>query len=144
MRETQLEVAVLAGMRASGSAARLCLLVGALAAAPLGSAHAQRADGTYPAILACDGGGGSGPVRASGTATIGGGRGSYEIRVGSGRETGSGALAGGRLSLSGKGPGYEARYAGEVSGRGGFLTGYQTGAGGKSFRRACQLILGDG
>jgi hypothetical protein len=94
--------------------------------------------------LACDAGGGNGPVRASGSATIGGGRGSYEIRVGSGRETGSGVLDAGRLSLTGKGPGYEARYAGAVSGRGGFLSGVQTGAGGKSFRRACQLILGDG
>jgi hypothetical protein len=116
----------------------------AFAAVVNGPAHAQRADGTYPVILACDAAGGSGPVRASGTATIGGGRGTYEIRLGSGRETGSGALAGGRLGLVGKGPGYEARYAGDVSGRGGFLTGYQTGAGGKSFRRACQFILGDG
>jgi len=94
--------------------------------------------------LACDAGGGNGPVRASGSATIGGGRGSYEIRVGAGRETGNGVLVAGRLSLTGKGPGYEARYAGAVSGRGGFLSGVQTGAGGKSFRRACQLILGDG
>ena len=108
------------------------------------AAHAQRADGTYPVILACDAAGGSGPVRASGTATIGGGRGSYEIRFGSGRETGSGTLAGGKLSVAGKGPGYEARYAGDVSGRGGFLTGYQTGAGGRGSRRTCQMILGDG
>jgi hypothetical protein len=121
-------------------------LFGALlvAVAQGGPAQAQRADGTYPVTLACDAGGGSAPVRASGTATIGGGRGTYEIRVGSGRETGSGTLAGGRLTLSGKGPGYEARYAGDVSGRGGFLSGIQTGAGGKSFRRACQFILGDG
>jgi hypothetical protein len=108
------------------------------------AAQAQRADGTYPVTLACDAAGGSQPVRASGTATIGDGRGTYEIRLGSGRETGSGALAGGRLSLAGKGPGYEARYAGDVSGRGGFLTGTQTGTGGKSFRRACQFILGGG
>ena len=107
-------------------------------------AFAQRADGTYPVTLACDAGGGSAPIRASGTATIGAGRGTYEVRLGSGRETGSGALETGRLSLSGKGPGYEARYSGAVSGRGGFLSGVQTGAGGKSFRRACQLILGDG
>ena len=121
-------------------------LLGALliAVAQSGTAQAQRADGTYPVTLACDAGGGSAPVRASGSATIGGGRGTYEVRVGSGRETGSGTLAGGRLTLSGKGPGYEARYAGEVSGRGGFLSGIQTGAGGKSFRRACQFILGDG
>ena len=109
-----------------------------------GATHAQRADGTYPVTLACDAAGASGPVRASGTATIGDGRGSYEIRMGSGRETGSGVLAGGKLSLTGKGPGYEARYAGDVSGRGGFLSGIQTGAGGKSFRRACQFILGGG
>jgi hypothetical protein len=112
-----------------------------IASAP---AHAQRADGTYPVTLACDAAGGSGPIRASGTATIGAGRGTYEIRVGSGRETGSGILDKGRLSLAGKGPGYEARYAGAVSGRGGFLSGIQTGAGAKSFRRACQVILGDG
>lgn len=124
------------------------VLVFALAAAALAmggaAAQAQRADGTYPVVLACDAAGGAGPVRASGTATIGAGRGSYEIRIGSGRETGRGTLGGGKLSLAGKGPGYEARYAGDVSGRGGFLTGVQTGAGGKSFRRACQFILGDG
>jgi hypothetical protein len=108
------------------------------------AAQAQRADGTYPVTLACDAAGGSGPVRASGTATIGDGRGTYEIRIGSARETGSGALAGGRLSLAGKGPGYEARYAGDVSGRGGFLTGTQTGTGGNAFRRSCQFILGGG
>ncbi len=115
-----------------------------LATSSISPAQAQRADGTYPATLACDAGGGSGPIRASGTATIGGGRGTYEVRIGSGRETGTGVLSGGRLNVSGKGPGYEARYAGDVSGRGGFLTGYQAGTGGKSFRRACQLILGDG
>jgi hypothetical protein len=64
--------------------------------------------------------------------------------LGSGREIGSGVLDAGRLGLTGKGPGYEARYSGAVSGRGGFLSGFQTGAGGKSVRRACQLILGDG
>jgi hypothetical protein len=94
--------------------------------------------------LACDGGGGSAPVRASGTATVGGGQGTYEIRLGGGRETGAGTLSAGKLSLIGKGPGYEGRYSGDVSGRGGFLSGYQTGTGGKSFRRTCQLILGDG
>ena len=104
-------------------------------------ANAQRADGTYPLTLACDAGGGSAPVRASGSATIGDGRGTYEIRVGAARETGSGILSAGKLSLVGKGPGYEGRYAGDVSGRGGFLTGYQTG---KGFRRPCQVILGGG
>jgi hypothetical protein len=102
---------------------------------------AQRADGTYPLRLACDAGGGSGIVRATGTATIGGGQASYEIRIGSGRETGAGVLASGKISLTGKGPGYEARYGGDVSGRGGFLSGYQTG---KGFRRVCQLVLGEG
>lgn len=103
-------------------------------------AHAQRADGTYPVTLACDGGG-SAPVRASGTATIGEGRGTYEIRLGGGRETGGGTLTGIKLVLAGRGPGYEARYAGDVSGRGGFLTGTQSGG---KVRRNCQFILGDG
>ena len=107
-------------------------------------AFAQRADGTYPVTLACDGGGGSAPVRASGTATVGGGQGTYEIRLRGGRETGAGTLSAGKLSLIGKGPGYEGRYSGDVSGRGGFLSGYQAGTGGKNFRRTCQLILGDG
>lgn len=120
-------------MRLAALAVPLCLLsAGALA---------QRADGTYPVTLACDGGGGSAPVRASGTATIGGGKGSYEVRTAGGRETGGGTLSGLKLSLAGKGPGYEARYSGDVSGRGGFLTGTQSGGKG---RRNCQFILGDG
>lgn len=124
--------------------AGFCLVLApALMLTPM-PASAQRADGTYPVRLACDAAGGAGPVRASGTATVGGGRGTYEIRLGSGRETGTGTLSGGRLSLAGKGPGYEARYSGDVSGRGGFLTGYQTAGGEKGFRRACQFILGDG
>ena len=67
--------------------AGLGLAAACLAGIP-SAAQAQRADGTYPVTLACDGAGGSGPVRAGGTATIGGGRGSYEIRLGAGRETG--------------------------------------------------------
>ena len=122
---------------------RLALLAIALLL-PASASFAQRAEGTYPAILACDAGGGTGAVRATGTAVVGAGRATYEVNLGSGRETGGGPLAGGRLSLAGKGPGYEARYAGEVSGRGGMLTGTQTGGGAKSFRRSCQLILGDG
>jgi hypothetical protein len=61
---------------------------------------------------------------------------------------GNGALSeGGRLSLSGsaKGTGgYQARYGGEIGGRGGRLAGEQTGtAQGKPFRRRCQMIVGD-
>lgn len=106
-----------------------------------GPAAAQVAEGAYPAVLSCDAGGGRGPVRAQVGVTVSGGRASYAFQLGGGRETGTGTLAGRRLSLSGKGAGYEARYAGEVTGRGGLLTGAHTGAG---FRRACQLVLGDG
>ncbi|MBV9079175.1 MAG: hypothetical protein JO048_17060 [Methylobacteriaceae bacterium] len=107
-----------------------------------GPALAQRADGTYPATLACDAAPGArGVLRAPATVEIGAGRARYSIRSEGGTETGSGTLDGRQLVLSGRGRGYEARYAGEVRGQGGLLTGSHTGAGGT---RRCQLLIGDG
>jgi hypothetical protein len=117
---------------------RAAILALLLAAGP---ASAQVADGRYPAVLACDAAAGRGPVRVQAEVTIAAGRASYDVGLAGGRETGAGTLSGRTLSLSGKGAGYGARYSGEVTGKGGLLTGAHTGPG---FRRACQLVLGDG
>lgn len=122
-----------------------CIL-GLVAVLAPGCVTAQQADGTYPARLACDAGFGGAAIRAPVTVAISGGRAQYEFRLGAGRETGAGTFSGRTLSLSGSGRGssgsYQARYSGEVTGRGGLLTGTHTGSSGA--RRACQLVLGDG
>ena len=78
------------------------------------------------------------------TLEITGGRASYSFQTDLGTERGTGAMTGGTLSLVGRGPGrggYEARYSGAISGRGGLLTGIHTA---KGFRRACQISVGLG
>ena len=132
-------------MRIATSAAFLCGL--ALSAICPRAALAQ-AQGTYPATLACDPTPGAGRERAPLELRLGAdGQASYRARLASrGVETGSGVLAGRRLVLTGSlaGPaGHAARYAGEITGRGGLLTGTRTpNGGGKAL--ACQVILGDG
>lgn len=109
-----------------------------------GGALAQ-AQGTYPATLFCEGSSGSAPLRESLTVEIESGRAVYSVKSRSANETGRGSLEGRRLVLTGSGrvsgTAFTSRYAGEVSGRGGTLTGSQVG-GGKT--RACQFVLGDG
>lgn len=105
-----------------------------------------QAQGAFPAVLVCDPEGPGGRERASFTLRLGGdGRAAYRLRLGSAPpESGSGLLAGGRLTLAGSAPGaYAARYGGEITGRGGLLTGTHARAkGGRP--RACQIVLGDG
>lgn len=113
------------------------------------------AEGVYPSTLFCERlPFESGPIRDGLTVTVSGGRASYSrpLRtpdpVGT-AETGSGALSGENLTLTGrargKGFSYEARYSGALNGRGGLLTGEQTWThGGKAYRRACQMTLGNG
>lgn len=130
---------------------RLLFLLATLYAGPI-SAQDQS---TFPATLACDAlPTRPDPMRAQGTLTVTGKTVRYSLQVraadgGSGTtETGNGMMSeNGRLSLNGsaKGTGgYQTRYVGEIGGRGGRLTGEQTGtAQGKPFRRACQMIVGD-
>jgi hypothetical protein len=135
--------------------ARPALLAALLALAPA-AAHAQ-ADGAFPGTLSCDAlPTGKNALRVPVTVTISGGRASYTFpaqapgSASGGTETGTGTLGPDRrLVLTGQGKGnglaYTARYAGEVSGRGGLLAGTQTWTiSGKPYSRPCQLLLGAG
>lgn len=107
-------------------------------------AFAQKAEGSYPGTLFCEAGAGMAAAKVAVTVEILDGRATYAFRTGAGTETGGGTMAGRQLVMTGRSGGrgaYEARYAGEVSGQGGLLTGTQTGRG---FRRACQISLGNG
>lgn len=108
------------------------------------TAFAQAAEGSYPGMLFCEAGAGSGAIRIPIIVEIARGRASYDIGTAGLREKGVGALAGSQLVLTGRGTGrtpYEARYVGQVSGRGGLLTGTQSG---KGFSRSCQMSIGQG
>lgn len=105
------------------------------------AAHAQAAEGTYPGTLSCDARPDARAVRAPVTVEIERGRAHYTVRTDGGVETGGGAMTGRQLALTGRGNGYEVRYAGEVSGTGGILTGFRTA---KGSRRPCQMLLGSG
>ncbi|MFL5338476.1 MAG: hypothetical protein ACJ8H8_36280 [Geminicoccaceae bacterium] len=135
--------------------ARFALLAALFALAP-GAARAQ-ADGAFPGTLSCDAlPAGNNAFRAQVTVTISGGRARYTFPAqapggaSGGTETGTGTLGPDRrLVLTGQARGsgfaYTARYAGEVSGRGGLLAGTQTWTiGGKPYSRSCQLLLGAG
>jgi hypothetical protein len=135
--------------------ARPALLAALVALAPA-SARAQ-ADGAFPGTLSCDAlPTGKSALRMPVTVTISGSRASYTFPAqapsgaSGGTETGTGTLGPDRrLVLSGQGKGngftYTARYAGEVSGRGGLLAGTQTWAiSGRPYSRPCQLLLGAG
>lgn len=107
-----------------------------------GAAFAQAAEGTYPGTISCDPGPNArGAVRGPITVEISGGRARYNVSGEGGLESGGGSMMGRQLVLTGKARGYEARYAGEVGGRGGMLTGTRTGSGS---RRDCQILLGNG
>lgn len=125
-------------LRPVGSAVLL-----AVALAVSGTSLAQRADGEYPATLFCEAGAGTPSTRDQFTLSVAGGRASYALD--GGRETGSGTLGPGALALSGRGrnagTAYEARYSGEIGGRGGLLTGERK-AGGRVVR--CQMTVGSG
>lgn len=113
------------------------------------TAALAQAQGDYPATLFCEAGGGAGPIRHSFIVAIAGGRATYAIRALDGSESGTGSLAGSRLVVTATGrqggTAYTARYAGEVGGRGGTLTGSRTlGTGARAVTRACQFVLGDG
>lgn len=130
-------------MKIAFAALSLSLLVGSAEASET-ARLAQAAEGSYPGALVCDATDGGKPFRGPVTLEITGGKASYSFQTDLGTERGSGAMNGGTLSLVGRGPGrggYEARYSGGISGRGGLLTGMQTG---KSFRRACQISVGLG
>lgn len=114
-----------------------------------------QAQGAFPGTLACSpatAGSGVG-FRQNVTVTIEGGRATYTFGAAlpsgasaSGTETGGGTLSPDRsLALAGRAEGrgysYRSRYSGQVSGRGGMLTGTQTWSSGS---RTCQLTLGDG
>lgn len=124
----------------------------AIAALCLASAPAlAQAEGDFPATILCDPlPFPSGPARDVFRLTVGQGRASYARQIaGGGTETGSGLLNGRQLTLAGSGKGrgfsYTASYAGDVSGRGGTLTGSQTFTRpGKPVGRRCQVALGDG
>ena len=110
-----------------------------------------QAQGEFPATILCDRSAiAAGPARDTLLVSIRGGKANYSRKLpGGGTETGSGPLTGRSLALvgAGRGPGfsYTARYSGDVTGRGGLLTGRQTWTrDGKSEARACQLTLGDG
>ena len=122
------------------------LLVGAAAPA---FAQGGRADGAYPSTVFCEAASGLPATRERITVTVEGGRATYAYRAGGVTESGSGTVVVGRLTLEGRGRGaagaYEARYAGELGGRGGLLTGAQvTARGGGAGRRACQMTVGIG
>ena len=126
-------------------------LAAALAVLACPTAASAQAQGDFPATILCDQVAfAAGPARDSLRVIVGGGKASYARNLpGGGTESGSGPLSGRALVLigAGRGPGYSytARYSGEVTGRGGLLTGRQTWTrGGKSESRACQLTLGDG
>jgi hypothetical protein len=109
-----------------------------------GAALAQVAEGTYPGLLFCEATASSDPVRTAVTVTVIGGKAMYSAAPEGGAENGTGTLTAGQLTLTGRGSGrrpYEARYAGQASGRGGLLTGFHTG---KGFKRACQISIGQG
>lgn len=123
-------------------------------AAPLRLAQAES---TFPGTLFCEASGTVAAVRVPVSVALDGPRARYSFAApseagtpSSTLETGSGALdSNRRLTLSGSASGrsvsYQARYAGDLSGRGGLLTGTQTGkAGGKTFTRRCQMTLGNG
>jgi hypothetical protein len=116
------------------------------AAAPL---HLAQAESTFPGSLFCEASGSMPALRAPVTVAITGRTASYTVQAPGGAERGTGqldsargiTLAGGSTGASG----YGARYAGEVGGRGGLLTGTHTSkAGSKSVTRRCQMTLGDG
>lgn len=117
-----------------------------------------RADGAYPATIFCEQlPFTAGPARDRFSVEIAGGKARYTRKltaadapeVAGAVESGGGALAGRTLSIAtratGKAASFEARYSGEVDGRGGLLTGLQVWKqGGKTHNRRCQVTLGDG
>jgi hypothetical protein len=122
-----------------------------------GRLQLAQADSTFPGTLFCEATGAMAPVRVPLSVAIDGTRASYSFPAPSesggssgANEIGSGVLGANRQfvlsgAASGRGLSYQARYSGELSGRGGLLTGTQTGkAGGKSFIRRCQMTLGNG
>jgi hypothetical protein len=128
-----------------------------LPAATNASQHMAQADSTFPGMLFCEATGPLPAARVPVSVSIDGTRASYSFPApsesgapSSANETGSGTLGANRQfvltgAAGGRGFSYQARYAGELSGRGGLLTGTQTGkAGGKSFTRRCQMTLGNG
>ena len=135
------------------------LVLAAGAAVPTGTARAQaRADGQYPVVLFCDKlPFGTGTLRDTFTLAVAGGRATYTRKLtfadapnaAGASETGSGTVSAGRLVLAarvkGKGFSYEARYAGEIAGQGGLLTGRQDWTyAGKASSRTCQMTVGNG
>ncbi len=108
-----------------------------------GAAFAQTAaEGTYPGTISCDPGPDAhGATRGPISVEILGGRARYIVEGRVGQEAGIGSMMGRQLVLAGQGRGYEARYAGEVGGQGGMLTGTRSGSGS---RRNCQILLGNG
>lgn len=138
---------------ALGAVFGACLLAAGSPAAAQG-----RADGVYPGLLACDAlPFGRGAVRDPVSLTIANGEARYSRKLSGAdgaaaagkTESGSGKVTGGQLVLVGSARGngfsYEARYAGTVDGRGGFLTGSQTWTyRGGSHRRGCQMSVGGG
>ena len=134
-------------------------ILAAGAALPTGPVRAQaRADGQYPVVLFCDKlPFGAGTLRDTFTLTVAGGRATYTRgltfadapNAAGVTETGSGTVSGGRLVLAGRAKGktfsYEARYAGEIAGQGGLLTGRQDWTyAGKASSRTCQMTIGNG
>jgi hypothetical protein len=119
--------------------------------------HSTQAESTFPGTLFCEASGTIAAVRVPVSVSIDGTRANYSFPApsesggaSSATETGTGVLGANRQfvlsgAASGRGLSYQAHYAGELSGRGGLLTGTQTGkAGGKSFTRRCQMTLGNG
>lgn len=133
-----------AGLSRATNTLRILLVVAGLILA--GAAAAQQADGVYPAVLACDGTPSAPPLRVRASITIANGRARYEFPVRDGREIGSGQFSGRRLTLTGGGRArdgaYQASYSGEVTGRGGLLSGAHSST--RFGRRGCQIVLGDG
>ena len=129
-------------------------LAASLLLAP-GAACAQMA-GSVPGMLLCDGAPGMTAARVPVTITMAEDHITYAFAAPgpsgqpSGKESGGGAFAPGRpvvLTGSARGAGfsYQARYSGDIAGRGGLLGGTQTGtADGHSFTRRCQMSLGNG
>ena len=120
------------------------VLLAALAIGAGEAAAQSRADGTYPGFLVCEALAFVPASRDPVILEVAGGRATLS-RTSGGRESASGAVGGGQLVLTGGGAGFTSRYAGEVGGRGGLLTGVQTWTrSGGTHRRACQLTVGNG